>query len=42
LVDVERELGRLEDEAAAKGWAWDAARSCRVDAILVLIEAARP
>ena len=33
-------LGRLEDDAAASGWAWDAALSHRVDSLLVLIEGA--
>jgi hypothetical protein len=41
LVRALRELGQLEDEADARGWAWDAALSHRVDALRVLIEARR-
>lgn len=38
---LRRELGRLEDRAAATDWAWDAEVSRRVDCLLVLIERAR-
>jgi hypothetical protein len=37
---LQRGLGLLEDQAAATGWAWDAALSHRVDSLLVLIEGA--
>jgi hypothetical protein len=41
IVLALRELGGLEDEAAASGWAWDAALSPRVDALRALIEECR-
>jgi hypothetical protein len=43
-VDVaapRREVGRLEDRAAATGWAWDAEVSRRADCLRVRIEQAR-
>lgn len=39
---LRRELGRLEDRAAASGWGWDAGLSLHVDALLVRLEARRP
>lgn len=37
-TDLWDELGELEDEIAATGWAWDAELSHRVDRLLVRIE----
>ena len=41
VAAVQRELGRLEDHAAATGWAWDAMLSLRVDALHVQREERR-
>ena len=38
---LRHELGRLEDEAAATGWTWDAALSFRLDALHVQLEGKR-
>jgi hypothetical protein len=38
---LKHDLGVLEDQAAATGWAWDAELSLRVDHLLVLIEEPR-
>jgi hypothetical protein len=42
VAALKRELGALEDEAAAMGWTWEAELSHRVDHLLVLIEDGRP
>ena len=42
IAALRRELGRLEDQAAASGWSWDAGLSLLVDALLVRLEARRP
>lgn len=34
-------LGRLEDEVAATGWAWDRARSLRLDELIRRLDEAR-
>ena len=39
--ELRRELGRLEDEAAASGWVWDPGVSLRVDALHVWLEGRR-
>jgi len=41
VAALRRELGALEDQAAATGWAWDAMLSLRVDALLEQIEGRR-
>jgi hypothetical protein len=36
-----RALGRLEDQVAANGWAWDADLSARIDTLHTRLEASR-
>jgi hypothetical protein len=38
---LRRLFGRLEDQAAASGWGWDAGLSLLIDAVLVRLEARR-
>ena len=41
LQELRRELGQLENEAAASGWTWDPVVSRRVDALHVQLEGER-
>ena len=40
-IDLRAELGRLEDEAAATGWAWDEPLSRQIDRLLLALKADR-